>query len=293
MEETIPSNEDVIDLLPFYVYELRDPRSNEVFYVGKGSGNRIYQHSAEEENDKGARIDEIRSAGFSETRIVVARCATEEAAFNIESVLIKWVYGFENLLNRVHGHHHMFVRPHQQKATANYSHLQGIDVPRKISGASDGSYTAEQRQKISENAIYEKLEALRVSLQEHKEFRDFQISEPDLSVPADPCLLIKGFQPSAVQLQLKMQLSGETVVLNLVPAERRLMREFESALKLIQTPFEIKKGNGRFGGMYTQTHDFKTKAGGYPKGIKFDDVETIARMALDAISRLQIKRSEQ
>ena len=33
----------------YYVYALIDPRSNEVFYIGKGTGNRIFSHEAESE----------------------------------------------------------------------------------------------------------------------------------------------------------------------------------------------------------------------------------------------------
>ena len=35
---------EVIKLKQFYVYVLIDPRDNEVFYVGKGQGERAFQH---------------------------------------------------------------------------------------------------------------------------------------------------------------------------------------------------------------------------------------------------------
>ena len=34
----------VIEKLDFYVYCLMDPRNNEPFYIGKGVGNRIFDH---------------------------------------------------------------------------------------------------------------------------------------------------------------------------------------------------------------------------------------------------------
>lgn len=37
-----PFKQNVIENLKFYVYALVDPRDNHIFYVGKGSGNRIY-----------------------------------------------------------------------------------------------------------------------------------------------------------------------------------------------------------------------------------------------------------
>ena len=56
-----------VENLRSYVYWLRDPRDNKVFYVGKGEGNRVFQHikclekGAEpgEETDKEQRIREI------------------------------------------------------------------------------------------------------------------------------------------------------------------------------------------------------------------------------------------
>ena len=34
----------VIEKLDYYVYFLQDPRTDEVFYVGKGIGNRVFNH---------------------------------------------------------------------------------------------------------------------------------------------------------------------------------------------------------------------------------------------------------
>lgn len=39
----------VIDALGVYVYALVDPRDNKIFYVGKGRGNRVFQHAQEAE----------------------------------------------------------------------------------------------------------------------------------------------------------------------------------------------------------------------------------------------------
>ena len=36
---------EVIERLKWYVYRLVDPRSGETFYVGKGKGNRVFQHA--------------------------------------------------------------------------------------------------------------------------------------------------------------------------------------------------------------------------------------------------------
>ena len=68
----IPINEfprSVIEKLGFYVYLLIDPRTDKVFYVGKGTGNRIFAHitsaiASPLENDKLAQIRSIKSEGF-------------------------------------------------------------------------------------------------------------------------------------------------------------------------------------------------------------------------------------
>ena len=35
---------DVIEKIGYYVYRLIDPRNGNTFYIGKGKGNRIFQH---------------------------------------------------------------------------------------------------------------------------------------------------------------------------------------------------------------------------------------------------------
>ena len=37
-------SQSVIEQLKYYVFFLRDPRNGQVFYVGKGRGNRIFNH---------------------------------------------------------------------------------------------------------------------------------------------------------------------------------------------------------------------------------------------------------
>jgi len=37
----------VVEALGYYVYLLKDPETDKVFYVGKGTGNRIFQHLKE------------------------------------------------------------------------------------------------------------------------------------------------------------------------------------------------------------------------------------------------------
>ncbi len=71
---------EVADKLVFYVYRLIDPRNARTFYVGKGRGDRVFQHangairpSVEEEilDAKLRWIGNIRAAGFELGRIIL------------------------------------------------------------------------------------------------------------------------------------------------------------------------------------------------------------------------------
>lgn len=60
--------QSVIEKIGQYVYFLRDPHNKEVFYVGKGTGNRIFEHVAcaltnTNESDKLDRIRAIKQSG--------------------------------------------------------------------------------------------------------------------------------------------------------------------------------------------------------------------------------------
>ena len=101
--------QSVIERLGFYVYFLRDPRTGEVFYIGKGRGNRIFDHlsgatDSDIEAEKLDKIREISSSGNEVQHYVLRHGLTEEVAFEVEASLIDFI-GVENLLNLQSGHY--------------------------------------------------------------------------------------------------------------------------------------------------------------------------------------------
>lgn len=97
----------------FYVYALIDPRNNKVFYIGKGTENRVFSHEIESgkspksEKSKLQKIQEIEKDGFSVKRVIVNWGLSEPEAFVSEATLINLLNYIPDmrLTNEVSGHH--------------------------------------------------------------------------------------------------------------------------------------------------------------------------------------------
>ena len=148
-----------IPLKSYYVYALIDPtQDNQIFYIGKGTKVRGLDHIKEaKEHEKTSpkldRIRKIENQNFEVIFRVLCRFDTEPEAFAVESILIHWVYGHENLTNIQPGHGVNFIRDIKQK----FPELKGIDIPKKlkISGRITTGYTQEI---IERHASYNHLE---------------------------------------------------------------------------------------------------------------------------------------
>ena len=102
--------DEVADKLNWYVYRLLDPRNGETFYVGKGRGDRIFQHATGEITDteeegpvdlKLQRIKEITSAGLEVGHVVHRHGITQQwVAYEVEAALID---AYPGLTNKVRG----------------------------------------------------------------------------------------------------------------------------------------------------------------------------------------------
>lgn len=83
---------------PFYVYALKDPRQkpSKPFYIGKGTGNRAWEHQANiDDSEKGILVGEIKASGHDVIQTIIADNLTEQQALKIEAELIS-VFGIRS-----------------------------------------------------------------------------------------------------------------------------------------------------------------------------------------------------
>jgi hypothetical protein len=104
----------VAERLKLYVYRLIDPRNGETFYVGKGKGDRVFQHARgvveQKKPDKSVdkigaklqRIMAIRAAGFEVAHVIHRHGIVDaKTAQEVEAALID---AYPGLTNKVGGH---------------------------------------------------------------------------------------------------------------------------------------------------------------------------------------------
>ena len=100
-------SETVHQALGFYVYRLVDPRNGETFYIGKGKGNRVLDHTQNALNGKpdtsikSSRIIDILNDGSEPLYIIHRHGLSEEVAYEVEGALID---AYPGLTNDQEGH---------------------------------------------------------------------------------------------------------------------------------------------------------------------------------------------
>ncbi len=118
----------------YYVYTLREPNSGRVFYVGKGTGRRMFAHFADamkigsgtHADGHLALLSELIRDGCRPLNVcrIEARVEYEQQAFALEALLLKFVHGLASVDNRVAGHHGEMLR-----AKGDWEPRRGFDLP--------------------------------------------------------------------------------------------------------------------------------------------------------------------
>jgi len=93
----------------YYTYELIDPRTDQVFYVGKGQDKRMYSHFLRvkkgyflENKHLENKLQQLVKENLNPKYRIVFKTIEEQEAYNKEIELIKY-YGKENLCNLTDG----------------------------------------------------------------------------------------------------------------------------------------------------------------------------------------------
>lgn len=90
--------------LKYYVYIYSNPITEEIFYVGKGKGDRVFAHLFDEhETDKVKYLNDLKHQGLTpKIEILIHGIETEETALRIEASIIDLI-GITKLTNRQSG----------------------------------------------------------------------------------------------------------------------------------------------------------------------------------------------
>jgi uncharacterized protein len=90
--------------LKYYVYIYSNPITDEIFYVGKGKGDRVFAHLNEEsESEKVKYLFDLKTQGLRpRIEILIHGIENEEAALRVESAIIDLI-GVNKLTNKQSG----------------------------------------------------------------------------------------------------------------------------------------------------------------------------------------------
>lgn len=125
-------SKETAEALKYYVYRLIDPRDGQTFYVGKGKGNRVFAHAAQQleisndpdidEDDTSLKlrtIGEIRAAGLEVIHVVHRHGMDEATSFEVEAALMDAYAGLSNIAGG-HGNN-LFGCSHVEQLEQQYN----------------------------------------------------------------------------------------------------------------------------------------------------------------------------
>ncbi len=118
----------IINNLKYYVYLYSHPITHEVFYIGKGKGNRVFAHLLDQkESHKVKYLRELEQHGLEpRIEILVHGLEDEEVALRVETSVID-LLGIHNLTNKQNGYKSAtFGRMTIDQVTAIYKKEKGI-----------------------------------------------------------------------------------------------------------------------------------------------------------------------
>ncbi len=173
-----------------YVYALIDPESDKIFYVGKGKGKRVLDHFAnarshtpdEDLSDKLAELSRLLDEGYTENQLarILARGISEDVAFLLESMFIRFVYGYARLTNIQPGHYsHLF------RSKSDWELRSGLDIPIVIK---KGQPRDELRDDFFGQEIHQFLYQIRDQLQQHPAAQNLVMSDAFVFGAGELCI---------------------------------------------------------------------------------------------------------
>ena len=113
-------SQECIEMLDYYVYALVDPRTDKIFYIGKGRGNRVFDHcnfAIKNEDAESLKLNLIREIIDQRRKVrhyILRHKLSKEESLIVESTLIDFLtypeFNNESLLTNIASGHHQWDR---------------------------------------------------------------------------------------------------------------------------------------------------------------------------------------